>query len=92
MVRMIAAGAGVPEPSSPRGRGLPALRVVVTAFSSAHPPATLAEINDNGNTAAVGAAADNYPGPSVRIRTCHQPSCPSGAAIYCYSDAIAASL
>ena len=45
---------GVPEPSSPRGRGLPALRVVVTLFS-VHPPATLAEINDNGNTAAVGA-------------------------------------
>ena len=43
--------AGVPEPSSPRGRGLPALRVVVTLFS-VHPPATLAEINDNGNTAA----------------------------------------
>ena len=56
---------------------------------TAHPPATLAEINDNGNTAAVGAARDNYPGPSVRIRTCHQPSCPSGGAIYCYSDAIA---
>ena len=44
-------GGGVPEPSSPRGRGLPALRVVVTLFS-VHPPATLAEINDNGNTAA----------------------------------------
>ena len=76
---LVVAG-GVPEPSSPRGRGLPALRVVVTLFS-VHPPATLAEINDNGNTAAVG-APDNYPGPSVRIRTCHEPSCPRGGGIY----------
>ena len=46
-----------------------------------HPPAALAEINDNGNTAAVG-AADNYPGPRVRIRTCHEPSCPRGGGVY----------
>ena len=34
---LVAGGGGVPEPSSPRGRGLPALRVVVTLFTLPRP-------------------------------------------------------